>query len=68
MNQRTQMLQRHNRKTERIARPVANVAHVVVTEITVATAVANAAKVVAIKQPAKLTARQRTQHPLFKPR
>ena len=64
MNQRTQMLQRHNRKTERIARPVANVAHVVVTEITVA----NAAKVVVIKQPAKLTARQRTQHPLFKPR
>ena len=58
------MLQRHNRKTERIARPVANVAHVVVTEITVA----NAAKVVAIKQLAKLMARQRTQHPLLEPR
>ena len=58
------MLQRHNRKTERIARPVANVAHVVVTEITVA----NAAKVVVIKQLANLMARQRTQHPLLKPR
>ena len=51
--------QQRNRKTALIVRPVANVAHVVVTVIIVAKIAVNAAKVVVIRRRVRAMAQQK---------